>query len=157
MAKKVYKGDSPIPSGHNRPDITLIDLMRGSLPHQAMFIKKDLLVKHPYDENYKIVSDWKFCLETMILDNCSFRNIDIVVADYDTSGISTNSNGLLPKEKEIIKREVFPPRIIADYQRFSPVDDELLDLSLLLTQTVEARKIAKIIIKFLLLFTNIKK
>ena len=51
---KVYKGDSPIPSGHNRPDITLIDLMRGSLPHQAMFIKKDLLVKHPYDENYKI-------------------------------------------------------------------------------------------------------
>ena len=154
---KVYKGDSPIPSGHNRPDITLIDLMRGSLPHQAMFIKKDLLVKHPYDENYKIVSDWKFCLETMILDNCSFRNIDIVVADYDTSGISTNSNGLLPKEKEIIKREVFPPRIIADYQRFSPVDDELLDLSLLLTQTVKARKIAKIIIKFLLLFTNIKK
>lgn len=149
---KVYKGDSPIPSGHDRPDITLIDLMRDSLPHQAMLIKKELLVKHPYDENYKVVSDWKFCLESMILDNCSFRNVDIVVADYDTSGISTNSKGLLPKEKEIIKREIFPPRIISDYQRFAPVDDELLDLSVLLTQTVKARKIAKAILKFLLLF-----
>ena len=154
---KVYKGECPIPSGHNRHDITLIDLMRGSLPHQAMFIRRDLLIKHPYDENYKIVSDWKFCLEAMILDNCSFRNIDIVIADYDTSGISTNSNGILPKEKDIIKREVFPPRIIADYLRFAPVDDELLDLSLLLTQTIKARKIAKCIIKFLLLFTNKNK
>ena len=88
----------------------------------------------------------------MILDNCSFRNVDIVVADYDTSGISTNSKGLLPKEKEIIKREIFPPRIISDYQRFAPVDDELLDLSVLLTQTVKARKIAKAILKILLLF-----
>ena len=154
---KVYKGDSHIPSGHNRLDITLLDLMRGSLPHQAMFIKKELLIKHPYDEKYRIVSDWKFCLETMILDNCSFRNVDIVVADYDTSGISTNSNGLLPKEKDIIIREVFPPRIVADYQRFAYIEDELLDLSILLTKTVKTRKIAKIIIKFLLHVTNIKK
>lgn len=154
---KVYKGECTVPSGHNRHDITLIDLMRCSLPHQAMFIKKELLIKHPYDENYKIVSDWKFCLEAIILDNCSFRNINNVIADYDTSGISTNSKGLLPKEKDIIKKEVFPPRIIADYQRFAPVDDELLDLSLLLTQTVKARKIAKRIIKFLLLFSNKNK
>ena len=154
---KVIKGNNTKASGLYKPSITLVDLMRASLPHQAMFIKRDLLINHPYDEHYKILSDWKFCIETIIFDNCSFRNIDIVVADYDTSGISTNSNGLLPKEKEIIKREVFPPRIIADYQRFSPVDDELLDLSLLLTQTVKARKIAKIIINFLLLFTNIKK
>lgn len=154
---KVYKGDSHIPCGHNRPDITLLDLMRGSLPHQAMFIKKELLIKHPYDEKYRIVSDWKFCLETMILDNCSFRNVDIVVADYDTSGISTNSNGLLPKEKDFIIREVFPPRVVADYQRFAYIEDELLDLSILLTQSVKVRNIAKSIIKFLLHFTNIKK
>ena len=154
---KVFKGDSPIPSGHNRPEISLKDLMRGSLPHQAMFIRKELLVKHPYDENYKIVSDWKFCLETMILDNCSFRNIDDIIADYDTSGISTNSNGLLPKEKDMIIKELFPPRIITDYKRFVPVDDELLDLSLQLTLTVKARKMAKRVIKFLLMFTSKKK
>ena len=56
---KVLKGDATIPSGHYKPTISLVDLMRGSLPHQAMFIKRELMLKHPYDENYKILSDWK--------------------------------------------------------------------------------------------------
>ncbi len=140
---KILKGNSTKPSGHNKPTITLVDLMRGSLPHQAMFIKRELMQKHPYDEKYKILSDWKFCLETIVFDNCSFRNSDVIVADYDISGISTNSNGLLPKEREEILKEMFPPRIIADYQRLYPVDDELLEQSLLLTQTVGARKLVK--------------
>ena len=140
---KIIKGSDTKASGLYKSSITLVDLMRASLPHQAMFIKKDLLINHPYDEHYKILSDWKFCIETIIFDNCSYRNIDVIVADYDTSGISTNSNGLLPKEREQILKEMFPPRIIADYQRLYPVDDELLDQSLLLTQTVGARKWVK--------------
>lgn len=140
---KVFKGNTTIPSGHYKPTITLVDLMRGSLPHQAMFIKRELMQKHSYDENYKILSDWKFCIQTLVFDNCTFRNIDVIVADYDTSGISTNSNGLLPKEREQILKEMFPPRILSDYQRLYPVDDELLDQALLLTQTIGARKLVK--------------
>lgn len=151
---KVLKGSSTIPSGHHKSVITLFDLMRGSLPHQGMFIKKELLIKHPYDEKYKILSDWKFCIESLVFDNCSFRNIDIIVADYDTSGISTNSNGLLPKEKEQILHELFPPRIITDYQRVSPVDEELLDQALLLTQTVGARELQKRISNIILKLSN---
>lgn len=153
---KVYKGDSTIPFGHNKPTISLVDLMRGSLPHQAMFIKRELLVKHPYDERYKIVSDWKFCIQAIIIDNCSFRNIDIIIADYDTNGISTNSNGLLPKEKEEILKELLPPRILADYQRLAPVDDELLDQALILTQTVRARKLVKQFSSYIIRFVNKK-
>lgn len=153
---KVLKGDSTWPSGHYKPTISLVDLMRGSLPHQAMFIKRELLVKHPYDEKYKILSDWKFCIEAIVFDNCSFRNIDIIIADYDTSGISTNSNGLLPKERELILKEKFPPRIIADYQRLTPVDDELLDQALILTKTVYARKLIKKLSGYVLRFTNKK-
>lgn len=140
---KVLKGCSTKPSGHNKPTITLVDLMRGSLPHQAMFIKRELMQKHLYDEKYRILSDWKFCLEAIVFDNCSFLNSDVIVADYDISGISTNSNGLLPKEREEILKEMFPPRIITDYQRLYPVDDELLEQSLLLTQTDGARKWVK--------------
>ena len=154
---KVIKGDSAKPSGHNKLTITLVDLMRGSLPHQAMFIKRELLVKHPYDENYKILSDWKFCIEAIVFDNCSFHNVDDIIADYDTSGISTNSNGLLPKEREQILQEMFPPRIISDYQRLSPVDDELLDQSLLLTQTIRARNLVKRFSNIVLRFINKKQ
>lgn len=153
---KVLKGDFTKPSGHNKPTITLVDLMRRSLPHQAMFIKRELLINHPYDEKYMILSDWKFCIQAIVFDNCSFRNIDTIVADYDTSGISTNSNGLLPKERELILKEMFPPRIITDYQRLTPVDDELLDQSLMLTKTVHARKLIKKLSSYILRFTNKK-
>lgn len=151
---KMIKGDNIKPSGHHKPTISLVDLMRGSLPHQAMFIKRKLLLKHPYDEKYKILSDWKFSIEAIVFDNCSFRNIDTIIADYDTSGISTNSNGLLPKERELILKELFPPRIITDYERFAPVDDELLDQSLLLTKTIGARKMIKRIINLVLHVTG---
>ena len=153
---KVLKGSSTTPSGHHQSTITLVDLMRGSLPHQAMLIKRDLLVKHPYDEHYKILSDWKFSIEAIVFDNCTFRNIELIVADYDISGISTNSNGLLPKEREQILQEIFPPRIIEDYQRLYPVDDELLDQALLLTQTAGARKMAKRILNLILRFAKKK-
>lgn len=147
---------STFPSGHHKPTITLVDLLRISLPHQAMFIKKELLIKHPYDEKYKILSDWKFCIQALIIDNCSFRNIEIVIADYESGGISTNSNGLLPKEREVILNELFPPRILADYKRLTPIDDELLEQSLLLTKTSGARRLAKRIINIILHFTNNK-
>ena len=148
---KVFKGNTTIPSGHYKPTITLVDLMRGSLPHQAMFIRRELMVKHPYDENYKILSDWKFCIEALVIDNCSFRNSDVIVADYDITGISSNSSDLYPKEREQILKEIFPPRIIEDYQRLYPVDDELLNQSLLLTQTVGAKKLVKRFSNLLLL------
>lgn len=151
---KVFKGCSNIPSGHHKSTITLVDLMRGSLPHQAMFIRRKLMQKHPYDENYKILSDWKFCIQAFIFDNCTFRNSDIIVADYDISGISTNSNGLLTQEREVILKELFPQRIIDDYKRMTPVDDELLDLSLLLTQTVGARRLVKYFSKLVLRLTH---
>ena len=154
---KILKGNSSIPSGHNKETISLVDLMRASLPHQAMFIKREFLVKHPYDEKYKILSDWKFSIESIVFDNCSFHNIDIIVANYDTTGISSNSSGLFAKEREQILKELFPPRITVDYQRLTPVDDELLDQSLLLTQTLGARQLVKTFSNMVLKVINKKK
>ena len=148
---------STFPSGHHKSTISLVDLMRISLPHQAMFIKRELLIKHPYDEKYKILSDWKFCIEALILDNCSFRNIEVIISDYESGGISANSNGLLPIERNQILKELLPPRIIADYQRFTPVDDELLDQALILTQTDGARKFVKRIANLVITLVNKKK
>ena len=32
----------------------------GWVNHEASFIKKEIMIRFPYDENYRIVSDWKF-------------------------------------------------------------------------------------------------
>ena len=153
---KILRGNSTKPSGHHMDSITFIDLMRDALPHQAMFIKKEVMNKYPYDERYKVYADWKFCVEAIIIGNCSFRNIDVIVADYDIGGISANSNGRLHQDKDAILKELFPPRIVADYQRLAYIDDELIDQSRLLTQTVKARQLVKGFTDFILKYMNKK-
>lgn len=147
---KILRGESATPNGHNKESISLVDLMRRSLPHQAMFINKELLLKRPYDERYRILSDWKFCIESIIFDNCSFRNIDLIIANFDLSGISTTACELFAKERELILPELLPSRIIDDYKRFTPIDDELFDIVLQLTQTIIIRNFIKKISKALL-------
>lgn len=75
---------------HVMRDKTMLEhIMRHSLSHQATFIKRELLIKYPYDEHLKIVSDWKFWIEAILIHNCSFTYIDRVVALYDETGISS--------------------------------------------------------------------
>ena len=153
---KILRGNSIKPSGHQKDTITLIDLIRDTLPHQAMFIKREVMTKYPYDEKYKIYSDWKFCVEAIIVGNCSFRNIDIIVANYDISGVSASNNHQRLIDKEAILNELFPPRIIADYIRLAPIDDTRIDQSRILTQTVKARKLFKEFTNCILRFMNKK-
>ncbi len=62
-----------------RGDITFYDLYRCAIDHQASFIRREIALKHPYDEKYRIVSDWKFFIEALIMDNCSFYFTETVV------------------------------------------------------------------------------
>lgn len=118
---------SPFPKGA----LTFYHLYSGSIPHQGSFIRSDLLKKYHYDETLKISSDWKFFVQTMILDNCSVRFLDEYVALYDLSGYSSENPELMREEKEIVLKELFPPRILDDYKRMKESE--------CLTQTLTAR------------------
>ena len=114
---KVTIGDndkiqSPPPSG----ELTMYHLYSGAIPHQGAFIRTSLLLKYPYDEKLSITSDWKFFVQTLILDHCSIRYIDEYIARYDKDGISSSNPYLMQKEKEEFLKQILPPRILADYQ-----------------------------------------
>ena len=96
--------------------ISLYYLYSGTVPHQSSFIKTDLLRQYPYDEKLKIVSDWKFFVQAIVLHNCSVRYIDEIIARFDTNGVSTTNPDKMWKEKELVLAELFPPRVLADYQ-----------------------------------------
>ena len=96
--------------------VTLYHLYSGSIPHQGSFIKTALLRKYPYDESLKISSDWKFFLQTLIIDNCSFRFLDEYVAIYDMEGLSSTNPKLMRSEKDRVLSLLFPPRVLADYE-----------------------------------------
>ena len=108
--------------------MTLYHLYSGSIPHQGAFIKTDLLRKYPYDETLKISSDWKFFVQTLILDNCSIRYIDEFVACYDMNGFSAANPKLMREEKDKVLEEMFPSRVLADYHRMK--DSECLTQTL---------------------------
>ena len=95
--------------------LTLAGLFDKSIPHNAAFIKTELLRRHPYDESRKIISDWKFFLQAIIFDNVSCRSIDTVICDYDRHGISSTNRDLREFERQEVLGELFPERILADY------------------------------------------
>ena len=103
-------------SPHPKGELTFYHLYSGSIPHQGSFIKTVLLRKYPYDENLRISSDWKFFVQSMILDNCSVRFVDEYVAQYDLNGLSSDNPQLMKQEKETILNDIFPPRVLADFR-----------------------------------------
>lgn len=109
-------------------EISLYYLYSGTIPHQSTFIKTELLKLYPYDEKLKIVSDWKFFLQSIILHNCSVKFIDVNVARFDLEGISTTNPKAMWMEKESILKEYFPIRLLLDL--------DYLKRSECLTQTI---------------------
>ena len=98
-------------------EITLNFLFSGSLCHQSALIRTSLLQKHPYDESLKIVSDRKFFLQTLILEDASYQTVDIDIADYDITGYSAQNRFASEQEYARVLEELLPRRIRIDYGR----------------------------------------
>jgi glycosyltransferase involved in cell wall biosynthesis len=72
-----------------------------TLPHPATFIKRTLFDKTGlFDESLKIVSDWKFFLESICKHNCSYVRIDEILSTFYEDGLSSN-----PENRELILSE----------------------------------------------------
>lgn len=143
---------SPLPQG----DLTLYHLYSGSIPHQGSFIRTNLLRKYPYDETLKISSDWKFFVQTMILDNCSVRFVDEYIAQYDLNGLSTDNPELMREEKEIVLNDLFPPRVLGDYRKMKASECLTQTLTPMLRNNYGIDKVLFKIGTFLLKFRGCK-
>lgn len=135
-------------------DISLYYLYSGTVPHQGAFIKTDLLKRMPYDENLKIVSDWKFFLEAIILNNCTVRYIDDYIAEFDTTGVSTSNPDKMWKEKEQVLLGLFPPRVLTDYRLMKTSECLTQKLTPQLRQHYTIDKIIYRLCRLLLRFVN---
>lgn len=109
--------------------VTMLDLYKWAIDHQASFIRRELALQHPYDEKYRIVSDWKFFIEALILDNCSFCFTDTIVVDVDMKGISNTNFELDKQEREEVLKELFPDRVLKDYQLLASINPDLLNVA----------------------------
>ena len=98
--------------------ITFKTLYKNTVPHGSTIIRRELMIRHPYDETLRIVSDWKFFVQTIIFDNVSYKKIETIILDFDCNGISSRNRDLCQFEREKVYKELFPPRVIQDYFQF---------------------------------------
>lgn len=132
--------------------ITMYTLCTGAVDHQASFIKRDVALRHPYDEKYRIVSDWKFFIEALILDNCSFFYTDTIVVDVDMTGISNTDYELNDRERKNVLKELFPERILTDYRLLMSIHPDLLKAAPRITKSQSIRKVVIKLANILFMF-----
>ena len=100
--------------------ISLLGFYTGSLNHSSAYIQKSLFEKYGrYDESLKIVSDWKWFLQAIILGNEKPVYTDIDVSLFDMNGISVTNRSLDKTERRKVLDELIPSTILADYDRWS--------------------------------------
>lgn len=110
---------------------------RGSIPHPASFIKRDLFTHFGfYNETNKIVSDMEFFVKVLVLNNCSYNHLDRNISCFNLDGISSQKgwNDLHEKEAEGVYQSAMSPLI---YKAFKQLIAENL---LFKTSEVEFRE-----------------
>lgn len=133
--------------------VTMLDLYKWAIDHQASFIRREIALRHPYDEKYRIVSDWKFFIESLVFDNCTFYYTDMIVVDVDMKGISNTNFVLDKKEREAVLHELFPDRVLKDYQMLASIHPDILKMAPCISKS---QKIQKAILKLAYQLLKIK-
>lgn len=100
------------------PDILTFKYFRtDSIPHPASLIRRSLFRSiHPYDEQFRIVSDWAFFAEAICLHGATYVRVAFPVAIFKADGISsrTETNQLHHKERDLVLQNKFAA-FVQDY------------------------------------------
>ncbi len=101
--------------------ITFSYLYEDSLPHPATFIKRNLFDKVGlYDENLKIVSDWKFFILALVNHNATYKFINNIFSTFYLDGICSDKENLEQIKKE--RNEVIK-------SNFSTLEADIIELN----------------------------
>ena len=152
LGKSYYQNG---PHGFKKKNISFLDLYKNSLPHQAAFCRRELFDNSLFDENYKIVSDWKFFLDTLLFKNASFLNVDDIICLYEFGGISSTAISQVDVERATIINSYFPERVISDYEFWCQIDSPILKLIPQMSQMYYFQKFVYYLIVVLLKINSI--
>lgn len=86
-------------------------LIKYGLFHQSSFIKKELFDNSMYDESYRIVSDWAFWFDKLIIEGKTYKHISVPICTYESGGVSCNGEALW-KERRIHLHKYFNEKLL---------------------------------------------
>ncbi len=103
---------------------TMDDFIKGTVNHDPTYIRADLYKKYGlYDENLKIVSDWKWFVNAVVFggEKLYYEPIDVTI--FDTTGISETNLAAREAERKSELDNMLPTAILKDYEQYHfPID-----------------------------------
>ena len=97
-------------------EYSLRQFYHSTLNHDCAYIRKDLFEEYGlYDENLKIVSDWKWYLQAIGLGSVKPEYVDIDVTIFDDGGISETQLDRRAAERRQVLEDLLPPAVLWDY------------------------------------------
>ena len=97
-------------------EYSLRQFYSSTLNHDCAYIRRDLFEEYGlYDEQLKIVSDWKWYLQVIGLGRVKPDYVDIDVTIFDDGGISEQNLPLRYAERRQVLEELLPPAVLWDY------------------------------------------
>ena len=97
-------------------EYSLRQFYSSTLNHDCAYIRRDLFEEYGlYDENLKIVSDWKWYLQAIGLGRVKPVYVDIDVTIFDDGGISETQLDKRAVERRQVLEELLPPAVLWDY------------------------------------------
>lgn len=110
-------------------EITMLGMYTGTLNHDPAYIRRSLFEKYGYyDESLKIVSDWKWYLQAIILGGEKPQYVDIDVTLFDMTGVSETNKELDRSERKRVLEQLLPKAILSDYERYAFPIEQIIRL-----------------------------
>jgi glycosyltransferase involved in cell wall biosynthesis len=115
-------------------------MLLGTLPHPATFIKTKIFDQIGlYDENFKIVSDWKFFMLALFKYNRTYFKVNQILSVFCIGGISSDIKNIKLHTRE--RNDV----LNSDFKAYVAEINELNELKLLVSRLRKSRKIQLLI------------
>lgn len=90
-------------------------LLSTSIYHQSTFTRTQLLLKNPYREDLKIVSDWAFFFKQW-LNGATYKHLNFFVSNYYLGGYSSQNVTKIEKERKRVINDLIPARLQEHYK-----------------------------------------
>lgn len=129
--------------------ISMATFFMWTLPHQSAFIRRLLFKETLYDENLKIVADWKFYMDKIAFEGNNVQLLNFIICKREQGGISVSQAQKTQEERNKVLSTILPVGIIKDYESLAHLDRSTLYKLLILLDQEKSRKCIRYFIKFL--------
>lgn len=120
-----YHFDEKSQLGHasvQPPRLTMAHFFVATLDHQSSFIRRSLFDGSPYDENYRLVSDWIFFTQKIVAEGRQVQFIPDIVCRREEGGLSEQQWQRNRQEIEAWLRHFLPGGVYDDYATLAKLD-----------------------------------